>query len=186
MRAVIRFLSAAALCAVLAVVPGLAAAPASAEEVEMLGDLLRMDVPEEFVPMPPDLRRAKFPGLPDAGSEIFCSPDGAFTVSAHLTDVPFPDDVPAARAILAARMRAAHPGIRLVGDSLAAIGGRFWARCALISPGRDGESRTDMLATSAGGRLLIVSVSAPADADAAWRARAEEMLRGVRLAGEGD
>lgn len=180
MRTVIRsILSVAGLAAAV-----MAPASASAEDVEMLGDLLRMDVPEEFIPMPPDLRRAKFPGLPADGSEIFCSPDGAFTVGAHMTEVPFPDDVSAARAILEERMRAAHPRVRLVEDSLIALGGRFWARCAMVSSGRDGESRTDMLATSAGGRLLIIAVSAPAEADAPWRGRVEEMLRSVRLAGD--
>lgn len=165
-----------AFCALLA-----APSAASAEEVEMLGGLVRMDVPEEFIPMPPDLLRAKFPGLA-SGSDVFSSLTGDATVGAHLSDVPFPDDVAAARPALAAALAAARPDLRWLENGLVAANGRFWIRCAFVSPGPDGESRTDMLATSAGGKLLLISVSAPADADAEWRGRVEEMLRSVILA----
>ncbi|WP_034383781.1 hypothetical protein [Deinococcus sp. YIM 77859] len=119
-------------------------------------------------------------GRPDA---VFLTEDRKVSVAfewreGRLTPAQVPDLVAQFPAVL----RAQVPNIKTLKANLLEIGGTPWAQFVFTTPGQGDDLRRELLMTSAGGRILVVTVAGNVKDYSRNEAVIRTLINNVRLA----
>jgi hypothetical protein len=162
---------------------GGAAAPGPAPLVpqKVLLESLEIQVPKDFVKMPPDVVKKTY--APErTPNVVFMSPDAAVTVGVtHSLTRVSAADMANARASAVREMKTAYPKAEWVKETSNPIGrGGGYLLDLKINQGSPQAKRLMIVGTSLSGRLATIVFSAPLKDEAKWAPTMEQMVKGIK------
>lgn len=157
---------------------------ASAQEFRdesVLGGLVEIKVPQDFRLMPDEERNIKYP-MRDSPKVVFTNLEGNTDIAINLKDnkIP-PDQIEALRQALSKSMHNLYPSSTWYKDTVYSINGRKFSYLELTTPAIDIKIRNHMLATSADGVLLFVSVNMPEQKAASLAPTVAKIIESVHV-----
>jgi hypothetical protein len=175
---------------VLAALPALARAQpgdaATAHETELvprtaLDGRVELLLPAHFARMDSAMVRLKYGGARPP-SEVYTNEGASVNVALnHTADAVPPDGMGALHEALEGAMRTAYPTAVWNRSEVVERDGRAYVHLDLWTPTIDGKVRNVMLATSAEGRLLLVTFNAVGRLEPVWGPVGERIVASVRV-----
>jgi hypothetical protein len=156
--------------------------PAPLEARKMLRDSLELQVPKDFVPMPPETIKKTY--APDRiPSVVLMSPDAKVTLGVtHSLSRIAAAQMAQARTSAANEMKKVYPNAEWVKNEPNPIGSAPGYLLDLkINAGTDKASRMMIVGSSLSGRMLTIVLSAPGKDEAKWAPVFEKIVDSIKF-----
>jgi hypothetical protein len=126
-------------------------------------------------------RTTKYPHR-DGPKVVFTNNEGNTDIAINQKQnrIP-PDQIDMLRQVLSKSMRNVHPSATWYQDKVHVINGRSFSYLELTTPAIDMKIRNHMLATSADGILLMISVNTPETNAKEFAPTAAHIIRSIRV-----
>lgn len=177
---VLPVLAFADLAAVSAQTP--AAAPIALAPQRVLLESLELQVPKDFVKMPPETVKKTY--APDrTPNVVFMSADAAVTIGiTHSLSRVAPAQMTTARTNAVMQMKTAYPKAEWVKEASNPIGnsGGYWLDLK-INLGTAQAKRMMIVGTSLSGRLATIVLTAPLKEEAKWAPAFEQIVKSIKI-----
>jgi hypothetical protein len=179
--AAVAVLAVAGVCAANAQTPAPAAAPVALVPMKVLLESLELQVPKDFVKMPPETVKKTY--APDRMPTVaLMSPDAAVTIGiTHSLARVSAAEIPQSRSSSVTQLKTTYPKAEWVKETSHPIGkgGGYWLDLKINQETSQGK-RMMIVGTSLAGRLATVVLTAPLKDEAKWAPVFEQIVKSIK------
>ncbi|AAF10821.1 hypothetical protein [Deinococcus radiodurans] len=133
---------------------------ASAAPLKLSNLPVTVEPNEKLLTLTPAGIRSAFPSAAGRPGAVFMTEDRKVSVALEWRAGKLaPNEVEKLVAQFPAVIRAQVPGVKALKADLVQLGGRSWAQFIFTTPGQGDDLRRELLMTSAGGRILVMTIA---------------------------